>query len=377
MDINMNDLMDSCMKAVKKKMENLNGLNIIIVGKTGVGKSTLINSVFREELVKTGIGEPVTGHIQKITKPGFPLAIYDTRGFELGQDSQKEIRSEILEVIKKGSDSRDINQTIHCIWYCVSVPSNRFEQQETEWINNFVEESRTHHIPIIIILTQAYEVKKALEMKKAIESKNLNVIQVVPVLAQNYELNDEYCKEAYGLDTLIEIMQGALPEEIVDTLMNVQQANLKLKQKRAQAAVVSGTLAAAAMGAAPIPFSDAALLVPTEMTMLAAITAIFGFDISKTILTTLISSIVGTGGTTFAGRALVSNLLKAIPGVGTIVGGAISGTTAAALTTALGEAYIGIMTAMFKGEITAKDLETTQGKRKISELFKMELKKKR
>lgn len=375
--MNINDLIGGCMKAIDAKMKNMNKLNIVILGKTGVGKSTLINSVFREEMANTGIGAPVTPHMVKKTKPGFPLCIYDTRGFELGQESQKEIRNELLKTIKEGSDSGDISKAIHCVWYCVSTPSNRFEPQEIEWIKSFTEESRFYRIPIIIILTQAYDKKKAQDMKKCIESENLDVIQVVPVLAQDMEINDEYCIPAYGLDTLIEIMQGALPNEIEDTLMSVQQANLKLKQQKAQAAVASGALAAAAAGAAPIPFSDCAVLVPVEMTMLVSITAIFGFDIPKAVLTTLISSIVGTSGATFAGKAIVSNLLKLIPGLGSLAGGAISGVTASVMTTALGEAYIGVMTAMFKGEITAKDLETKQGMQKMSEMFKNELMKKR
>lgn len=377
MDMNINDMIEGCMKAIDNKMKNLNKLNIVVVGKTGVGKSTLINNIFRERLVATGIGAPVTAHMVKITKDGFPLCVYDTRGFELGQDSQNEIRNELLKTIKEGSDSGDINKAIHCVWYCVSAPSSRFEPQEIEWIKSFTEESRLYHIPVIIILTQAYDSDKAKELKKYIESINLDVIQVAPVLAEDQIINGLCVQKAYGLDTLIEIMQEALPDEIKDTLMSVQQANLKLKQKRAQAAVVAGAAAAAAAGATPIPFSDAVLLVPTEMTMLASITAIFGFDISKAVLTTLISSIIGTSGATFAGKAIVSNLLKLIPGGGSVIGGLISGTTASVMTTALGEAYIGVMTAMFKGEITAKDLETKQGKEKIYEMLKKELKKKR
>ena len=34
--------------------------NLAIFGKTGAGKSTLINAIFGEAVAKTGIGEPVT-----------------------------------------------------------------------------------------------------------------------------------------------------------------------------------------------------------------------------------------------------------------------------------------------------------------------------
>ncbi|NLH69727.1 MAG: hypothetical protein GX454_06060, partial [Brooklawnia sp.] len=36
--------------------------NLAVLGATGVGKSTLINAVFGEDLARTGIGAPVTQH---------------------------------------------------------------------------------------------------------------------------------------------------------------------------------------------------------------------------------------------------------------------------------------------------------------------------
>ena len=214
-------------------------------------------------------------------------------------------------------------------------------------------------------------------MKDQIETENLNVIQVLPVLAQDYdEFDDGYVVKAYGTDTLIEIMEKALPDELQDTLMYVQQANLESKKKKAQAAVAAAATAAIAAAASPIPFSDAAILIPIEVTMLASITVAFGFDPNKAMLTTLISAVIGTGSTTLVGKTIVSNLLKMIPGVGTVAGGVISGGTATLLTTALGEAYIGIMTAMYNGEIKENDLETSDGKKKLKKMFKEQLKKK-
>lgn len=372
--MDINSLVDGCMNAINSRIANLNTLNIVIVGKTGVGKSTLINTVFREELADTGTGKPVTQSMRKYTKSGFPLSIYDTKGFELGKDAQQEVKEELLQTIKQGVESRDIDKAIHCIWYCINVTSNRFEPDEIQWIKEFTEQNRVYQVPIIILLTQAFSKKNAQEMKKIIERENLDVIQVLPLLAQDYEIDDNYCAKAYGTDKLIEIMQEALPDELIDTLMNVQQANLEMKQKKAQAAVATAATAAFTEGASPIPFSDAALLIPTEVTMIASITVIFGFEINKSVLTGLVSTIVGAGGATLAGKTIVSNIFKMIPGLGTIAGGAISGATAAMLTTALGEAYIGIMTAMFNGEIKEKDLATKEGKDRLVHLFKENLK---
>lgn len=180
-------------------------------------------------------------------------------------------------------------------------------------------------------------------MRKMLIDENLDVIQVIPVLAEDYEIDEDYVAKSYGLDVLIKVMGEALPEELMDTLQNVQIASLEEKKRHAQAAVATASLAATGEGAAPIPFSDCALLIPTQLGMIASITVIFGFDVNKSIITALLSSTIGAGGATLLGKTVVSNLLKFIPGAGTVTGGAISAGTAGVITAALGEAYIGVM----------------------------------
>lgn len=74
-----------------KEMKNMGHANLIIAGKTGVGKSTLINAAFRENLAETGIGAPVTdeGSVRCYEKQNFPLRIYDTIGLELNEERRK------------------------------------------------------------------------------------------------------------------------------------------------------------------------------------------------------------------------------------------------------------------------------------------------
>lgn len=85
MAVDIDKVAQEAIDAISEKIKNLNTLNIIVAGKTGVGKSTLINAVFRDKLAETGMGKPVTDHMRKISKKGIPLAIYDTKGFELGK----------------------------------------------------------------------------------------------------------------------------------------------------------------------------------------------------------------------------------------------------------------------------------------------------
>lgn len=375
--IDAEKIAQEAINAIAEKIKNLNTLNIIVAGKTGVGKSTLINSVFKEKLADTGMGKPVTSHMRKITKKGVPLAIYDTRGFELRKEVQAEIKQEVMDTISKGLATQNINKAIHCIWYCINTASNRIEPEEIEWLRELSMENQITQVPIIVVLTQSFSKKKAQEIRQVLLNENLDIIQIIPVLAEDYEIEDLGVAKAYGLDVLIKVMGEALPDELMDTLQHVQIACLEEKKRRAQAAVATAAVAAAGEGAVPIPFSDCALLIPTQIGMIASITVIFGFDVSKSIITALLSSSIGAGGATLLGKTVVTNIIKFIPGAGTAIGSAISAGTAGVITAALGEAYIGIMELVFKGEMSIDDLCTKKGKDAMSTMFKKQLKMKK
>lgn len=376
MELNISDIASKCINEINKKIKDLKNLNIVVAGKTGVGKSTLINYIFREQLAETGIGKPVTQHIQMITKKDVPLTIYDTKGLELGRDTQKQIKAEIIDKIKEGLYSKDENKCIHCIWYCINTVSDRIEEDEIDWIKEFTEENRETQVPIIIVLTKSFSKVKAREFKSYIDSLNLNVCAIVPVLALDYEIDDEYVAKAYGGEELIEIMGELLGDELIPTLQNVQKAAIKQKIKYARGIVATTVTASFAQGFVPVPFADAALLVPTQITMIASITVAFGLKIDKSIITAFISTIFGTAGATIAGRTIVANIFKLLPGVGTVVGGMITGGTAAVVTTALGEAYIRLLEKMCLGEIKNGDLGSKEVMKEMKNIFREELKKK-
>lgn len=376
MQMSTEKMAQDLIKTINEKIKNLNTLNIAIIGKSGVGKSTLINALFRGEFAETGLGRPVTQEIRKIVKKDYPLAIYDTPGFELSNEQQVKVKEELLEIISDGYASRDINDAIHCIWYCVNVGGNRtFDSSELAWLKDFTASNQKNKVPIIVVLTQGVPKSKAAEMKNLIEKENLSIAKVIPVLAQDMDFDEEYVARSYGLDNLIEIMTEVLPEELQTTLQNVQIASLESKKKASRAVIASAVAASFGEGFAPVPFSDAVLLVPTQVGMIAGITVIFGMDLSKSFLTSFVSSAIGASGTTILGKMVASNLLKLVPGVGTVTGGAISGATASVLTTALGVTYIQIMEMIYKGEMSKEALETKEGRKKMVDLFKNQLKK--
>ncbi len=362
------DLFSQFFKIIEDEENKMHTANLMVVGKTGVGKSTLINSVFRENLADTGIGTPVTQHLQRITKPGIPLAIYDTKGLELDPAIQAEIKKEILGEIDRLIKLNEKDNLIHMIWFCINSLSRRIEDFEVEWIRSFSEK-----IPVIVVLTQSVG-KDYKSLEKYIKELNLPVKNVRSVLAHDIEIADDYTLPAFGLKELVDLTFDCLPEAAHAAFINAQKVNIERKLDAANRAVIPFVTAAFAAGFNPLPFADAALLVPAQLAMLARLTVIFGIPINKALLTGTISGVLGTGGATLIGRTIVANIIKFIPGIGTAVGGTISGTTAAVITTALGYSYNQVMVAMakkiFSGKVVTEKEMIELMKRTYSEQMK-------
>ncbi|NEQ83342.1 MAG: GTP-binding protein, partial [Moorea sp. SIO2I5] len=70
------------------------------------------------------------------------------------------------------------------------------------------------------------------------------------------------------------------------------------------------------------------------------------------------------------GKVIVANLLKMIPGAGTVLGGAISGSTAAALTLALGLSYIKALKIYVKAQVDGKEIPLSELAKIIIEQYK-------
>jgi small GTP-binding protein len=372
------DIAERILEALDKERQEMKTMNVMLLGKTGVGKSTLINNLFNKRLAETGIGRPVTQEIRQYSKENYPLTIYDTPGLELGGDNAiEQLLKGVNAEIRKGINSGKMEKAIHCILYCVSATSHRFEEEEKKFIRMFLDENRDTNIPVIIVITQSISKKDAKELQSSIEAENLNVTQIVPVLAEDYELDEDTVIKAYGLDRLSELMYEIIPDAMKKTFISVQKASIRLKSGKAHAVVAAAAAAAGATGAIPIPFADSFALVPEQIAMLASITAIFDLSLEKSAIAAITTATLGTAGATIAGKTAASGLLKLIPGAGSVAGGVISGSVAAALTAALGEAYIGIMIRIAKGEMSVKDLSTDEGKRFMSESFKNALRLRR
>lgn len=359
---NVMDNIDDIIKdAIQKATTERGNISILIAGRSGVGKSTLINAVFQQKMAETGQGKPVTQNTREITKEGVPLTIFDTRGLEMSQF--KETHADLEKLITERSSDRDSNLHIHVAWLCIQEDGRRVEQAEID-----LHTMLARHMPVICVVTKARsdngfknEVQRLLP-----ESKN-----VIRVRAIQEEMDDGYVLKPMGLESLIELTSEVIPEGKRRALAAAQRANINYRKTQSHKIVAASATAAAAAGASPIPFSDAVILAPIQVGMIAGITSVFGLELSKGTLTTLVASAIGVGGATFLGRTVVVNILKFFPGVGTVAGGAISAATASAITVGLGEAYITVLAEIFTQDPDAEPTATEIGEKLKEKMIKM------
>lgn len=376
---NEKNFVEEFFKDYQSEMNAMGHVNLIIAGKTGVGKSTLLNAAFRENVADVGSAKPITNDssMKWYEKDGYPLRLYDTVGLELDDKTRDSTIEKILTECNNAKKNNDPDKFIHAMWYCVLSESDRLEPYEADFINKIAEQ-----IPVILVLTKSFRKKHAEKLRNAIKTEypELDIKNDVVLLAADED--EEDCDEgkepekSFGVDILVEMTAQIVPESAQKAWCNAQKASMKLKEERSQKLIIATAATSFGEGYIPLPFSAAYALVPTQLGMLAGITAIFGISVSKNLLLTIVTSMAGCAGTTFTGRTIVSNLLKMIPGVGTVLGGTINGATASALTVALGESYVQIMKMVMNGEIKEQDLGSKAVQDKLCSIYKKNVSKK-
>ena len=356
--------------------------NILLIGNSGVGKSTLINSIIGDEggieaspsspsspsnsldldsfdtdiiYAETGTGDTVTREISIYPIPSAPINLIDTVGLDYNFFSQQKMKKELSKYSKKSFSGNYIDM----IWLCVDSMSGRLTEDTVKVVNSIAK--LWSNVPVIVVLTKSYSGDEG--EKEAVQnmvlrqltkygSKDLNIYKVIPVVAKEFKISSEYSVSAYNIEYLLEESLLKLKDSHEVTKRIIKSYALNTRKRKGNAIIAASVTSAAIVGAIPIPIADAAILVPLQTGMTASIAGIYGIDRKQNLSKKLIDTLVSCGTISVVAKGTLSTLKLILPGGGAVLNSIIAG----AFTFALGEVVIQVMEQVYLGEKTIDDV---------------------
>lgn len=296
----------------------MNKGNVLVIGNSGVGKSTLINAVLGEEVAPTGWGTSgLTGKLEIYESESAPFRVIDTIGFEPSFLK----KHKAIQAVKKWSaesvKEKENRKQINVIWFCIDGTSRKLFPDAIKSLSTAT--SMWKNVPIITVITKSYaqpEREENIQMvynafAKQKISKNLK--KVIPVVSSTYTLYEGAFASPFGISELIDVTNDIMPEGKKAAKQDI--ATFKLNRKRALSYGTIGTCTSAgvAIGLSPIPFADAALLSPLEIGEVNALAMIWGIK-KDAKSKDFFDSIIQVGTVSAIAKTTIS-ALKAIPGI--------------------------------------------------------------
>lgn len=276
---------------------------VAIAGFGKSGKSSLFNAIYGEKVARVSMRTDET--VEAETLERFGIDFTDTPGIGTGRFS-------LDEVVKSGALDRQ-HVVVHLLNGTSAITA------DDEGLHEVLGRSEARRI----IAVNKIDLLDPAELAEYQES-----------LRDRLKLSDaDYllisAKHGTGIDRLVSRIAELLPEAMRDAFIAQQQGDVRLKERRVRALIYSQAAISAAIGAVPIPVADIALLSPLQIAMVTAIGAFHGVQVTKERAMEL----VGTLGAGVGLREAARQLVKLVPGWGSM----ISGSIAFAGTVALGE----------------------------------------
>ena len=340
----------------------------VLVGRTGVGKSSLINAMCGRYLAKTSdvvVGTNLAKEYSYKSLGKTLFEIIDTRGL-----------AESRETGQKLSSEDQLHQTIRdfqpdAILFLSRCKERAHLKEDVKFLSRIANVNDTK-VPIIAILTQSDEMepsrekdpkqypprrleniaKAKEEFEKILDDQNVKSLAVLPVSAYiewNQEPTtlepDEWEKlriefdGRYNINGLIDLLEDNIDIRASIALMlatRVDQICRRLSEKFTKIFAAAASLVATI----PIPIADYPILLGLQVILAMIIAYLAGRDMSYDTAAKFIVAIGALGAAGFAFRGLAQQASKflnlIVPGAGSVVSASIAG----AATWGIGKAAI-------------------------------------
>ncbi len=369
-----NNVMGEAFEEICKLVLESRPPKLFLIGRSGHGKSSVINLLANKHVAEVGDVKPTTKETisyEIIFKDTYSTwTVFDTRGIFESTHPDGTLSHDTVDLLKNDLVKHNPDVIMHVI----SAPEVRNLSKDMEVFREIslnIKKELNTSIPTTVVLTKVDTLgnprewppekapRKAAHIKEALdymaqkvlraETKSLNLN--FPLLG--YELSgDTYIsiipvsslvKDLWNSETLSQFISKVLPREALLDFSQAQKRKGMLKNISSalvkRFAVIAGTV-----GLSPIPISDIFILTPLQLLMIALIGGLSCREFKKETAIEFLSSAGLSIGAGIGLRTLAQQLLKLVP----VIGWAGSGAIVAGATYGLGkaaEAYF------FSGEI--------------------------
>ena len=201
--------------------------NILALGKTGVGKSSLLNYLFGTNL-KTGLGKAITpkGFFQIDTEiNGCPIRVFDSWGIEVNKLDEG---NKLLETErKKHGIVKNPEDWFHSVVYCIQANGSRVESCDIQIISDFLN----FGYKVVVAFTKSDIAGKEDDenLKKSILdslAENKENISIVPVCSIEHQARNGMRIEPFGRNELIGEFFSSWDKSLKNRAIMVIERNL-------------------------------------------------------------------------------------------------------------------------------------------------------
>ena len=206
-----------CRTAAENKNFNI---NVLILGKTGVGKSSLVNYLYGRDIAVAKTGRPVTARGFHRHEPfmykSLLVTVYDSWGLEA--DKVSEWYKDLEEECKK-ANSGTIADWFHTVIYCFDAKKSRLDSFEKEHI---LDELMKNGVRLIFAMTK-WGLCSEKEKNAAQETlkKYYPDLSAVPIESVSQKLRNQTTTVQLGRDDLFYEMCINLRENLIFNLLNI------------------------------------------------------------------------------------------------------------------------------------------------------------
>lgn len=308
-------------------------LKILMCGKTGVGKTSVVNALIGEEVGK------VSADAAPCTKTNCKDLLWST---EMGDISITDVpgfgeaNAPTIDGVDYEQNIRNLAKDAHILLMVIKGDDKALELEEN-FLKKWKNDEKLCKIPVLIVVNQIDKMKPV----RVWDPENLNLdhpsnekeryiksyidyLSTLPTFSSYGYLGriipvsaGEYTGDlTYGIDKL----KKQINDNIPDMLKLIIEREHISKEEKINKIINYYSFAAGSAAIQPIPLIDSAFLAPIQVAMVIHIGKIHKIKITKGIAGGLVSAI----GLSFLGNILFISLVSFFPGIKQLLGPAIA-----------------------------------------------------